>query len=1253
MSEYYLVYTPGHEASAEVNFRIPEEQNVLLHIAFRPAEGKLVLNQFRNGLWGTETNVNPPVLAGVYHFAVAGGGVRIWRDGTLILERTDLDPRLGNADVSTTEDTDLISLQPDTVDHALKKILVETGFADALWLSSLDAQDYANLNSDLDLDGKDRASALRHFLDYGISELRPYSSTELFDPEFYQTQCSDQSFATAADAYQHWVRKGRRANLACSEAFFLSRLGNPPFPTTFNWPAYAAIIGNDDPIIRTRHGAFAHLLASVDDGDPGLAALGAVKDQREAASLLAFFGQRHLKRQDDDAALTAYGAALDLDPGLVTAHEGLGTCLFNLGDSPGAAQSFRSALERSEPSLPVLTTLVATYLRMGNHACALKYANHLATAYPEEDQARAAVRDARWASFKHHRQAAHILCQSGDRAGATEAMLAYRDPLPALGGGPIGAVEALRRVPEGQKPRIIILGDPFLKQCVAYRINQKLEHLERAGYDALFVPSTDVREFLDQSPFYDIAIFYRVPARPDIVEAITRARQQGMVTIFEIDDLIFDPQHFPDDLVNYGTDLTPYEHANLVVDTPLVLKAMELCDYGLTTTKALQEIMAPKLRRKQCFLHRNAFDARHARFAQLFNPQNRHRKASDTVTLLYGSGTKAHAEDFEVLVAPALARILEKHPHTRFMGIGYLPAPEILKPWADRIDRLEPVWDLDAYWSLVADTDINLAMLKDNLISDCKSEIKWLEAAMLGVPSIVSPTRNYHETQVDGKTALFAANPGEWFETLDALVSSVDLRQRIGKAAYDHATKGYGVEIMARNIDDVLSTVMADATSHARPRRPQKKPAKSAKPVVTICNVFFSPQLIGGATRVVKDNVDYLLDHHGDDFEIQVFCAMEGGDEPYQVRSYGYRGARVTAVTHPQAEHMDLVPFDPRMGEIFETYLNHFAPDLIHFHCIQRLTASIVERARARTIPYLITAHDAWWISDHQFLVDEAGQLVDEQDTGPRSALRAGNSRAASALARTMRLRGELTGADRILSVSDSFARTYQRFGVAGVTVVENGVSASLVPREKMPSKGPVRLGLIGGMQAHKGLPLLKAALLTNRFENLHVTIVDLNLPPDSLGRREIWGTIPVQFIGKVPQERVADLYAKLDVLLAPSIWPESYGLVTREALLCGLWVIASDRGAIGADVTPGQNGFVIDVSNTKGLIGALTEIDGDPDHYRASPEQRPNLRSSDDQGADLARLYRELLKRRQPRLPLGLPLADRLLPGGPFKKSA
>ena len=64
--------------------------------------------------------------------------------------------------------------------------------------------------------------------------------------------------------------------------------------------------------------------------------------------------------------------------------------------------------------------------------------------------------------------------------------------------------------------------------------------------------------------------------------------------------------------------------------------------------------------------------------------------------------------------------------------------------------------------------------------------------------------------------------------------------------------------------------------------------------------------------------------------------------------------------------------------------------------------------------------------------------------------------------------------------------------------------------------------------------------------------------------------------------------YTSQDVLVAPSIWPESFGLVTREALQLGLWVIASDIGALAEPIEDGVNGQKVEPLNVDELNEAL-----------------------------------------------------------------
>ena len=153
---------------------------------------------------------------------------------------------------------------------------------------------------------------------------------------------------------------------------------------------------------------------------------------------------------------------------------------------------------------------------------------------------------------------------------------------------------------------------------------------------------------------------------------------------------------------------------------------------------------------------------------------------------------------------------------------------------------------------------------------------------------------------------------------------------------------------------------------------PKKTVIKKQK--LAIVNVFFPPQEIGGATRVVADQFDVLLSDYQDQFDLVVFTTEEAHSEPYhQLTVYPYQGIPVYKVNCIFREHMDWYPRDENMGKVFARFLEHEQPDLVHFHCIQRLTGSIIEATIEKNIPYWVTVHDAWWISDYQFLIDDKG----------------------------------------------------------------------------------------------------------------------------------------------------------------------------------------------------------------------------------------------------------------------------------------
>ncbi|GAB4370542.1 MAG: hypothetical protein Kow00121_11330 [Elainellaceae cyanobacterium] len=887
-------------------------------------------------------------------------------------------------------------------------------------------------------------------------------------------------------------------------------------------------------------------------------------------------GDTYLKLEEWSSAIAAYDKAIALNPNYFWSNYNLGTAYANKSMWRESVSWYQQSIDLN-PGLNLPLHAIKDVL--------LKQWNEL---FAKGD----------------------ALLRQGNRQTANtfyrQAVYSYRDSIK------LPTVRIPREVPH--QPKILLVVDDYLPQCFRYRVQQKIEQLEYAGFPVECFSSREIVKARNMLHFCHVAIFYRVPALPDVIETIEYAKTIKKVVFYEIDDLIFDETDFPDPIESYGGQITVEQYEGLMRGTTLFREAMALCDYAIASTPTLAAEMEKIVGQRTCFLHRNALDA--LNLASLNLGISKIQRSY--LSIFYGSGTKAHNADFSELVAPAIVRLFEKYPNIRLTIMGYVTLPAILEHYVDRIDRVQLVRDVELYWEFLKQADINIAVLNSTKVNDCKSELKWFEAASFKIPSVVSATRTYLEVVQHRVDGLIARSTEDWFENLEALIVNPDLRAAIGQSAYDRVWQEYSVPVMANNIKNILLAGIQSA------ERAGVLAARTPKKKLLIVNVFYPPQSIGGATRIVRDNVEILQARYGHEYDISVFTSDHDNPTPYQISEYSYHGVLVTKVSTPAVVGMDWHYEDSKLYEVFSRYLEFNHPELIHFHCVQRLTASVLQAAADQKIPYLVTVHDAWWISDHQFLVNEKGEMCHEQQNDPLVVAHSTNDLNAS-LRRRQYLKHQLNQAQAILAVSEAFAELYRRNGFPKTQSNRNGIMPQpRLPRKPSPS-GRVRLAHIGGMAAHKGYYLLQEAIEAASLANCEVIVIDHAQIVGSV-RQGQWGSTPVTFMPKVPQQKMAEFYSTIDVLVAPSLWPESFGLVTREAAAAGVWVIASDKGALAEDLIPNVNGNVFSPERIGDLVAILKKIDDNPRFYQQALPGDVYIRTTEDQVKELEVLYQSTI---------------------------
>ena len=250
--------------------------------------------------------------------------------------------------------------------------------------------------------------------------------------------------------------------------------------------------------------------------------------------------------------------------------------------------------------------------------------------------------------------------------------------------------------------------------------------------------------------------------------------------------------------------------------------------------------------------------------------------------------------------------------------------------------------------------------------------------------------------------------------------------------------------------------------------------------------------------------------------------------------------------------------------------------------------------------------HDGWWMSPEQFLVSPAGVVINPGDPIAHIDHVPNTDEQQEAYERREFLYKVLEKATRRITVSSSFKQLCLKAGIINIEVQENVFTPMKITdndkiRENIHHE-TINLCHIGGLSIHKGYQIFRNAVCQiSRDLPFQITIVDHSLSDQSKQYDSDWNGYDVKFIAPIPMELMPDFYATQDVLIAPSVWPESFGLVSREALSAGLWVIASDAGALAEPLKNSLNnvGRIIKPNNVRDLADCLTKLPADLKNFR------------------------------------------------------
>jgi len=411
--------------------------------------------------------------------------------------------------------------------------------------------------------------------------------------------------------------------------------------------------------------------------------------------------------------------------------------------------------------------------------------------------------------------------------------------------------------------------------------------------------------------------------------------------------------------------------------------------------------------------------------------------------------------------------------------------------------------------------------------------------------------------------------------------------------------------------------------------------------------------------------------------QVHVFCREEDPKkEEFSFSEEETDGIPVTRVVNNLTRVPDIRVFYDNhfFDRPFLRILKKEKPDLVHFQHLFGLSAFLVWMAKEEGCPVVFTLHDFFVLcpriqllkGDHCLCPGplyglECASCLDSvsspQDIRTRFFLKAKNflpfpvvkwtkrffippkylfDRGYEAFHRYRYMYEMLKLCDLILTptqfVKDFFVKYYSSFEPK-IRVLPLGIPPLNGQHPTERSDGGIRFCYFGNIVPIKGLHVLIDAFKTLPKGRARLTIYGSRTPwtenyYDRL-RQEASG-FSVDFGGAFKRENLPEVLSDQDVFILPSIWPETFSIVIREANSLGLPVIASRIGGIPEAVQEGVNGLLFDPGSAEDLRRCMLRFIEEPGLLERMVSRMPRPKTMAEHSLEMIGIYQEMVGKKE-----------------------
>lgn len=316
-----------------------------------------------------------------------------------------------------------------------------------------------------------------------------------------------------------------------------------------------------------------------------------------------------------------------------------------------------------------------------------------------------------------------------------------------------------------------------------------------------------VKKYIDK---IDLLVISRFKWTFELEELILLAKHRGIKIAFDIDDMVYDIKYLPTVVNTLSVDMnnpgcTEFWFSYI---SRLQLSAA-LADVMITTNEFLANKMKNDLN-KDTYIIQNFYNKLQSDFSDKFYTQKQTLSSEKSFVLGYFSGSPTHIIDF-LSIVPEIKQLMNKYEDIVLKILGYMELPSDFDELSamGRVVR-EPFVDFIELQRKIAEVDVNLVPLVNNEFSNCKSELKFYEASIVGTVTCAAPSYVFKKA-IDNGVNGYLCERGQWFSVLEDLyLSRKQGYTEIVSNARKYCVDKYAYYNQTLHIEDVFDDIFSE-----------------------------------------------------------------------------------------------------------------------------------------------------------------------------------------------------------------------------------------------------------------------------------------------------------------------------------------------------------------------------------------------------------------------------------------------------------